>query len=332
VFQVCKWALGFLLLCCCACGDDTWVSPDASDAYVSDSTDSLDAGSVDSSGNEAGPQDAFLDWNLGTIYSSDMIYNGGPVMVQPVKVYPIWYGAWDYTTIALVDDFIANFSSSNYYKTNTPYYEIEPDTDGGRTHVTSTVSFGGNLYDSYGQGKLLIGIAVWNIVVESLRWATLTLDPNAIYMVFTSSDVDEGEPGFGFCSDWCGWHDEIVESGFDVKFAFVGDSMKCPDSCSMKAEYDAIEAGTPNGDYSADFMVTVVAHEISEILSDPHPPIGWRDVLGLEDEDKTAWTFGTLYSTTNGSVANVHVGAREWLVQQNWTLFPDGGQGPSLGN
>ena len=43
----------------------------------------------------------------------------------------------------------------------------------------------------------------------------------------------------------------------------------------------------------------------------------WYDRRGMENADKCAWTFGTTYNNGTG-VANVHLGSRDYLIQQNW--------------
>jgi hypothetical protein len=40
--------------------------------------------------------------------------------------------------------------------------------------------------------------------------------------------------------------------------------------------------------------------------------------LGRENADKCAWTFGTEYTVSNGSKANLKLGTRDYLIQQNW--------------
>jgi len=38
----------------------------------------------------------------------------------------------------------------------------------------------------------------------------------------------------------------------------------------------------------------------------------------MENADKCAWKFGTTYTTANGQKANMKLGARDFLIQQNW--------------
>jgi hypothetical protein len=39
---------------------------------------------------------------------------------------------------------------------------------------------------------------------------------------------------------------------------------------------------------------------------------------GAENADKCAWTFGSTYTTANGATANMHLGSRGYVIQQNW--------------
>jgi hypothetical protein len=45
----------------------------------------------------------------------------------------------------------------------------------------------------------------------------------------------------------------------------------------------------------------------------------WFDANGAENADKCAWTFGSTYTAPNGAMANMHLGSRDYLVQQNWS-------------
>jgi hypothetical protein len=69
-------------------------------------------------------------------------------------------------------------------------------------------------------------------------------------------------------------------------------------------------------------MVSVVAHELEETLSDPDLN-GWYDSAGAENGDKCAWTFGHAQSqAANGSFYNLTLpaaagGSRNFLIQRN---------------
>jgi hypothetical protein len=64
-------------------------------------------------------------------------------------------------------------------------------------------------------------------------------------------------------------------------------------------------------------MASIIAHELEEAVTDPNLN-AWFDRRGQENADKCAWTFGTTYTTSNGGVANVQLGTRDYLIQRNW--------------
>ena len=64
-------------------------------------------------------------------------------------------------------------------------------------------------------------------------------------------------------------------------------------------------------------MISIIAHEIEEAVTDPILT-GWYDRTGYENADKCAWKFGTTYKVTNGSSANMKLGGKDYLIQQNW--------------
>ena len=94
-------------------------------------------------------------------------------------------------------------------------------------------------------------------------------------------------------------------------WSFVGDAAtQCSSSCMEQTT-------SPNGDAGADGMVSVLAHELEEAVTDPDLN-AWYDRRGAENADKCAWTFGATYTTNNGSLANMKLGQRDFLIQQNW--------------
>ena len=64
-------------------------------------------------------------------------------------------------------------------------------------------------------------------------------------------------------------------------------------------------------------MASTIAHELEEAVTDPDLN-AWYDHKGEENADKCAWTFGTAYRVSNGAAANMRLGNRDYLIQQNW--------------
>ena len=130
------------------------------------------------------------------------------------------------------------------------------------------------------------------------------------------------------CSSFCGYHENFSLNNKDIQYALIVNPEKCLHNCSAKEQY--IINGfnhSPNNDWVADAMASIIAHELNEILTDPLPTKNpaWQNPAKWENADMSAWTYGQLYVTNNNSVANVKIGERDYLIQQNWIYDEDGG-------
>jgi len=74
---------------------------------------------------------------------------------------------------------------------------------------------------------------------------------------------------------------------------------------------------TPNGDLAADAMASNIAHVLSTMVTNPMGE-GWYDRYGLENATKCQGTYGQTYTTASGARANLRLGYRDFLIQQNW--------------
>ncbi|CAF4849661.1 unnamed protein product [Rotaria sp. Silwood1] len=64
-------------------------------------------------------------------------------------------------------------------------------------------------------------------------------------------------------------------------------------------------------------MITVIAHELAESLSDPYFN-AWYDRKRDENADKCNFNFGPTKVWTNGAKYNIAFGGKAYLIQQNW--------------
>jgi hypothetical protein len=237
-------------------------------------------------------------------------YHSGPVMTSTggLNVYLIWYGNWSGNTgTSIVPDFVNNLGGSPYWNINTTYY------DASSAHIKNIVTLKGQTTDSYSQGTTLTDAAVFSVVKSAIASGALPTDPNAVYMVLTSKDVNESS---GFCTQYCGWHTNGSYNSATIKYSFVGDASRCITSC-------AAQSAGPNGNAGVDGMISVMAHELEEAATDP-TGAGWYFSTGAENGDKCAWTFGTEYTAANGALANMKLGTRDYLIQQNWIRATSG--------
>ena len=247
------------------------------------------------------PPDTTVDGERGAESTSPIQYHGGSVMLGAVNVYYIWYGNWTgWKAPTVLPDFMQHFGGSPYYNINTTYYDSKGN------HVSNAVNLAGQVTDNYSHGTWLDQSSIASIVSSTISSGKLPLDGNAIYFVLTSSDVREGS----FCSSYCGYHYYTQVSSTWVKYSFVGNPAQCPSICEA-------QSNGPNGSASADAMASIIAHELEETTSDPYVH-SWTDGSGQENGDKCAWTFGKTYKTANGATANMKLGDRDYLIQQNW--------------
>jgi hypothetical protein len=244
-------------------------------------------------------------------------YHNGPVMLGTVNIYYIWYGDWGGdNTVDILTDLAESIGGTPWYNINTSY-----SSGAGRTlkHVSNSVAYQGSTTDDYSRGKSLSDDDVRDVVADAITSGRLPKDPNGVYFVLTAKDVDETS---GFCTHYCGWHTYDKINGADIKFSFIGDVDRCPSGCTR------LRYHSPNDNIAADGMASIIAHELSESVTDPLLN-AWYTGKGDENADKCAFTFGDIYTAPNGAGANVQWGTRDYLIQQNWVNAKGGYCGTS---
>jgi Phosphate-induced protein 1 conserved region len=235
-----------------------------------------------------------------------IVYHGGQVVDHPITVYYLWYGNWSTASAApaIVEEFTRYLGASDWWGTNAGYVDAR-----GKAPSTS-VTFGASAYDAYSQGATVADDAIAAAVVKAIAKGALPDDPRGVYMVLGSADVDATS---GFCTAYCGFHKVVtLPNGAHRYYGYVGDTRRCGLGCAMQ------HVG-PNGDSPADGMISIIAHELAEVVTDPYAD-AWYDAAGLENTDKCIWVFGNTYIAPNGAKANMKLGERDYLVQANWKL------------
>ncbi len=236
------------------------------------------------------------------VTSNGITFHGGPVMTAATNVYIVWYGTWTAPQKTIVSAFFQGLSGTPIFNTNTSYYNA------ARVPVRNVVTLLGQYADNYSLGKALSDANIKTLVSNAITGGWLPKDTNGVYFVLTAPDVRETS---GFGSQYCGWHTHGTIGGADIKYSFVGNPATiAPAGCGVSNP-------SPNGDGGVDAMTSVIFHELSETVTDPDLN-AWYDSRGNENGDKCAWRFGTTFKTSNGAVANVSFGGRNWKLQQNW--------------
>ena len=234
---------------------------------------------------------------------------GKKVLTGDVNLYFIYYGvSWTASQKQLVEEFANGLGASSWYK------KVYVD---GALRVAKTIST---------SGPDLSGTAIGDLIQKYVDNKTLPEDENGIYFVLSTPDVKEtirsdlGEASF--CSDYCGYHiSSLLESGKRVQYGFVGNpSTQCPKSCIPPEN----RSNSPNKDVGIDALLSTLAHEITEAITDPLSDVtlerAWKDSQDSENADKCAYEYGeTSTDHASKSVYNLEFGGRKYLIQQNWS-------------
>ena len=186
--------------------------------------------------------------------SQPITYHGNAVIRNPV-VYIIWYEYWDDSSETdLVENFVQDVGGTTWWDINKAY------------NNTARIIYGGSAYDWYSEGTELTDDSIYWIVDDAIYYEVLPYDTNGVYLVLTSIDCNESD----FCIKACGWH--TYDSYYDIKYAWVGNAASlCPSSCGVRSV-------SINDNQGVDAMVSVVAHELAEAVSDPYIN-AWYDTL-----------------------------------------------------
>lgn len=312
-FNICRSvasALPFLAFALTACGDRQITSAPLMTAPTRGSIPVYAAAAPIKDIRPTGKFDIADDTNPPPRTRSRIEYHNGAVLSGGSIVYGIWYGDWSgkLSDQLLLADFLSNLGDS-------PYFEISRLYPNGAGQAPSgSLAFGGSGADAYSRGVVISDADVEAIVAGRILAGELPLDPTGIYVVLASPDVWESS---GLDVTYCAFHTTGIVAGSAFRYAFVADPRRSPQRC-------APQGAGPNGSVSGDAMASLIAAELFNIVTDPQLT-AWYDKLGLEGADKCAWTYGTTYLAANGTPANVHLGQRDYLLQQLWVPSKNGG-------
>jgi hypothetical protein len=218
---------------------------------------------------------------------------------------------------SLIGFFLNHLGGSPYYGINTTYY------NGSGTHIQNSVA-----YTQYwasntnvpASGSTVSHAAVQAQIVAGFTGGVLTYDANTVYVVFSDAGVNLGGGFFPGPGGYCGRHGWFTWNGNVVKYAEMPHDIDIDQSntgFTCGPEIDLY--GSPNDDAEADVEVSILAHEIEETNTDPQGN-AWYDAEGNENADKCAYLYDPKYTTANLSHANMNLGGRDFLIQQNWEV------------
>jgi hypothetical protein len=260
--------------------------------------------------------------------SGDVQYaDGGNVYVKGLKVFTIFFGSFPCNTSNLTNYFVRNLGNTSWFSVLTNYYYENVAAGIPRKYFNGTVSLSGSVNympkatslvvnDSYVRKKLLP--TVFNKM-------NVQPDSNTLYAIIFNGNftfTNELNKGRKWKYDWCGYHSGLYLVGRPdfYPYTVVGN----PVDEVGKSGCSEYTSDTVNGDTGGDSLVSVLAHEIAETITDPIPRLSWTFNPSLaicrysnpcEISDVCSWYYGSL---PTGQRWNVVVGEKKFLVELIW--------------
>lgn len=267
-------------------------------------------------------------------------YHMGPVLTANITVHPIWYGSWLPTQKRIIRSFLASISAAS---SPTPsvagwWSTVRLYTDQTGDNITRTLTLGQEKNDRfYSHGRTLTRLSIQSVIKSAVSASTRPLPVNprgGLYLLLTAADVAVQD----FCGQVCGFHYFTFPSivGYTLPYAWVGNSAtQCPGVCAYPFAVPAYIPGLrpakpPNGDVGVDGMVTVVAHELAELATNPlvnawyagEDPCFPQEIAdlceGIYGTGGGGSYMGQLQRARDGSTYNVNGLGRRFLVQWVW--------------
>ncbi|CAL1405171.1 unnamed protein product [Linum trigynum] len=287
--------------------------------------------------------------------SSDFVhlrYHMGPVLTNNITVHVIWYGTWQKPQKKIIREFISSISAPTRRRRSTVagwWKTVQLYTDQTGSNISRSVRLGREKNDRfYSHGKSLTRMSIQSVIKSAVTARTdpLPVNPKSgLYLLLTSDDVYVQD----FCGQVCGFHYFTFPSivGYTLPYAWVGNSARlCPGVCAYPfavPEYmpRMKPARSPNGDAGVDGMVSVIAHEIAELASnplanawyagqDPSFPVEIADLCeGIYGTGGGGSYTGQMLEGPDGATYNMNGIRRRYLVQWVWNHVVNYCTGPN---
>ncbi|KAJ0661843.1 putative protein EXORDIUM [Helianthus annuus] len=278
-------------------------------------------------------------------------YHMGPVLTENITVHIIWYGKWPSPQKRVIREFINSISASDHRSPSVSgwWKTVQLYTDQTDSNVSKTVHLGQEKNDRLmSHGKTLTRLSIQHVIKSAVSAKTkpLPVHPKGgLYLLLTSEDVYVQD----FCQNVCGFHYFTYPSivGYTLPYAWVGNSAKlCPGVCAYPFAVPEYIPGlkplkSPNGDVGIDGMVSVIAHEIAEMASnplvnawyagqDPSFPVEIADLCeGIYGTGGGGSYTGQMLNDGDGATYNMQGIRRRFLVQWVWNHVVNYCTGPN---
>jgi len=215
-------------------------------------------------------------------------------------------------TQTVLGNFVGTLGLSPYFLINSTYPDSAGIGPSGSLVLSGTVTD-----ETYAYGNELTEADVSAIVADRFSEGSFPVDPAGIFLVFATPDVSAIQTGF--CNpSYSPYHARSAFMGAPYHFAFIGNAARCPVPAAPQfVAPDGSLLPTPNGDFAGDAMASITARALNMIVTNPEGN-GWYDRYYLENAEKCQQMFGTTYTAANGARANMQLGGKDYLIEQNW--------------
>ncbi len=243
-----------------------------------------------------------------------LVYQGGPVQVQPKVYLDFWGVEWTNgtpdtggydgaTAQRYIVDFLRDISGSPWFNSQTHYCDGiaagATSCPGNAPHV-GTPTFAGNMTDVWNDPSTPVPTdsGIFGEAIAAANHFTLRGDVDATVLVLTPTNQSYFfSQGQGFC----GYHGASAGTSVLV-FGYIPWAPDQGTSCAT----NAVNANDSFGHGHFDGFSAVIGHEVAEAATDPQPgyvnnqpAFGWIDGSGLETGDKcqnlSTWPMRNAY-------------------------------------
>ena len=204
--------------------------------------------------------------------------NYNNVLLDPVKLYVVWYGPWSGAINNAIQQvfpsFISAINDSSYQATVTTYTYAPGDGIPASLRLQLTREY----FDTNkSQGININEASIQTEFANLIGRNQFPLDTNGVYLFFADNTVSITDTSCGnYCTDFCGCNDNGNNYNLhilpgDLKYAFLGN----PSNNGVGCTYCQWNFQTPNNAGGADkvgavdMFLSTAAHEIEERVTDP---------------------------------------------------------------
>lgn len=194
--------------------------------------------------------------------------------------------------------YLTDIGGSSLYGTMTQYYDSV-------SYITNSSTFSGSAvdtspYPTYYGTAATTDTDIQKEVVKEIKAHGWPYGLHEQFFVFTASGVltwaqiaGGWSNSGGTSSGYCAYHSAVSGSSFGLgNYPIVYANMPDQDRHYECYAHSGSRYFSPNGDYTADSMISTTSHEQFEMVTDPRLN-AWKDSAGFEIGDKCAYVYGT---------------------------------------